>query len=82
MDKFDEELEKRFNDTNFVDNVGANFYIDDVNETNEEAKGGGFNTPGYEAYGEMMVEASLDQYTIDKVAYNKYIGSKVIMDVP
>ena len=28
--KFDEELEKRSDDTNFVDDVRADFYIDDV----------------------------------------------------
>ena len=37
IDKFDEELEKRLDDTNLFDDVGADFYIDNVK--------GGSNTP-------------------------------------
>ena len=44
-DKFYEELEKRLDDTNFVDYIRADFYIDDVDEANEEAHGDGSNTP-------------------------------------
>ena len=44
-DKFYEELEKRLDDTNFVDDIRADFYIDDVDEANEEAHGDGSNTP-------------------------------------
>ena len=33
IDKFDEELEKRLDDTSFVEDVGADLYIDDVDES-------------------------------------------------
>ena len=40
--------------TNFVDVVGAVFYIYDVDEANEAAHGDGANTLIDEAYGDMM----------------------------
>ena len=41
---------------NFVDDVRAGFYIDDVDEADEAAHGDGPNTPSDEAYGDMMSE--------------------------
>ena len=79
---FDEELEKRLDHTNFVVNSGTDLYIDNVDEPDEEAHGYGYNNPSDEAYGEMMVEESPNQYDINDTAYNKYIGAEVTMDVP
>ena len=53
---FYEEIEKRLDDTNFVDDFGANFYFDDVDEANEAAHGDGANTPSDEAYEDMTAE--------------------------
>ena len=58
IDNFGEELEERLDDTNFVDDFGANFYIDDVDEANEAAHGDGANTPSDEAYEDMTAENS------------------------
>ena len=51
----DEELEKRLVDTNFVDDVGDEFYIDEVDESDEVANSDGSNTPTDEAYVDMMI---------------------------
>ena len=45
---------KRLDDTKFSDDVGAGFYIDNVDEANISAHGYGSNTPSNEAYGDMM----------------------------
>ena len=58
IDIFYEEIEKRLDDTNFVDDFGANFYIDDVDEANEVAHGDGTNTLSDEAYADMTAENS------------------------
>ena len=55
IEKFDEELEKVLDDTNFFDDVRFDYYINDVDEADEESHGGGSNTPINEAYGDMMV---------------------------
>ena len=82
IDKFDEELDKRWDDTNFVDDVEADFYIFGLYEADEAAHGDGSNTSSDEAYEDMMAEESPEHDDIDNVAYNKCIGSEVIMDVP
>ena len=43
IDNFGEELEERLDDTNFVDDVGANFYINNVDEADEVEHGDGSN---------------------------------------
>ena len=45
IDKFDEKLQNRLDDTNFVDDVGADLYIGDMDEANEAAHEDGSNTP-------------------------------------
>ena len=80
--KFDENLEKWLDGTNFIDDVGNYFYVDNVNESNKSVDGDGYNTPTYEAYRDMISEQRPYQYNIDDVAYDKYIGSEVIMNVP
>ena len=54
VETFDEELEKRLDDTNFVDGVGGDFYIGDVGEADEAAYGDGSNNRSDEDYGYMM----------------------------
>ena len=44
IDKSDEELEKRLYDTDFVDDVRTDFYIDDIDEADEAVHGDGYNT--------------------------------------
>ena len=44
IDNFDEDLEKRLDGTNCVDDDGSNFYIDYVDESDEAAHGYGANT--------------------------------------
>ena len=45
------------------------------------AHGDGSNTLSGEAYGYMMTEESPENDNIDDDAYDKYIGTEVIMDV-
>ena len=54
IDKFDEELEKLLDDTNFVDDIMSDLYIDDVNKYDEAACWDGSNTLSDEAYGGIM----------------------------
>ena len=54
IDKSDEELDKRLDDTNFVDDIMSDLYIDDVNKYDEAACWDGSNTPSDESYGEIM----------------------------
>ena len=68
-------------DTNFVVDVGADFYIDDVDDTDESSHGDGANIPSNKAYGDIMVEKCPEQDDIDDFAYKNYIGAKVIMGV-
>ena len=56
IDKFYEESEKRLIETNFVNYVGADLYIHDVDKYDEASHGDGYNTPRNEAYGDMMKE--------------------------
>ena len=49
-------IRKKVNWTNFVNYVGADLYIDDVDEYDEASHGDGYNTPSNEAYGDMMKE--------------------------
>ena len=42
---FDEQLYKRLDDTNIIDDVGADFYIDNLDEADEAVRGDGSNTP-------------------------------------
>ena len=66
---------------NFADDVGADFYIDDVDEYNEAAHEDGSNTLSDEAYGDMMTEERPEKDNIDDAAYNKYVGAAVMMGV-
>ena len=68
-------------DTNFVDDVGADLYIYYVDEYDGESHGGGSNTPSDEAYGDMTTNERPEKDNIDNAAYEKYIGSELIMDV-
>ena len=81
IEKFDEELEKRLDDTNFVDDVWADFYIDDVDESTETEHGYGDNTLSDEAYGYIMTEECTKQDTIEDASHENYIGSETIMDM-
>ena len=64
IDNFDEYLEKCLDGTKCVDDVRANFYIDDVDESNEAAHGYGANTLKNEAYRGIMVEENPEQVNI------------------
>ena len=55
IEKFDKDLEKRLDDTNFLDDVGADLYINRMDEADEASHGDGSNTPINEAYGYMML---------------------------
>ena len=52
-----------------------------LHEANEMAHGYGSNTLSNKAYGEIMVKERPKQDNIDDLAYNKYTGDEVIMDV-
>ena len=69
-------------DINFFDDVGSDFYIDGMDEADEAAYGYGSNISSDESYGHMRTEERPKQDYIYYSAYNKYIGSEVIMDVP
>ena len=82
IDKIDEELQKRLDDTDFFDIVGDDLYIDIMNEVNEAACGYVDNGPSDEEYGDMKVEEHPNQEGIENVSYDKCIGAEVIMDAP
>ena len=81
IDNFDEDLEKRLDDTDFLDDVRADFYIDDMDEANETAHRDGANNLSNDAYGAIMAEERPDQDDIDDAARDKYIGAEMIMDM-
>ena len=68
IEKFEEELEKWLDDTTFVDDVGVDFYIDDVHESDYAAHEYGSNTPSDEVYGDIMTEEHPDQENIGDAA--------------
>ncbi len=80
--EFDKALEIRMDDTNFVNDKGDDFYINDIKEADEAAHGNGSNTPTDKEYGDMLTEDCPKQDDIDDAAYDKYIGAEVMMDVP
>ena len=82
IDKFDNNLEKRLDDMNFVDDVRSDFYINNMDKFDETAHGDEDNNPNDEAYGDIMVEEHPDQEDIFDGTYKKYIGAEVIMVVP
>ena len=82
VDKYDENLEKQLDDTNFVYDVGDDLYNENVDKANKVVHVYGSNTLIYEAYGDMIVEECPEQEGVDDTVYNKYIGAEVIMDVP
>ena len=82
IDKFDEELQKQFDDTKFVDDVGDDLYINNVEEANEAAHGDGANTLRNKSYGYIMIEQFTEKDYIDNVAYDNYICAEVVMGVP
>ena len=82
IDKFDEELQKHLDDKNFVDDVRADFYIDDVDKSNDAAHGDGSNSPNNDAYGDIMMEDLPEDYAIDDTFYDKYISAEIIIDFP
>ena len=51
IDKFDEELEKRLDGTNYVNDVGSGLYIEKVDGSDETAHEDVSNTPSDETYG-------------------------------
>ena len=69
-------------ETNFVDNIRADFYIDNVDEADEAAHGDVSNTLSDESYGNMIAEYRPDQDNIFNVYYDKYIEAELMMDVP
>ena len=69
-------------DTNFVDRVGDYLYVDGVYESDEEAHGDGSNTPSDKYYGYMMKEERPKQDDIENASHDKYIGAKVMINVP
>ena len=81
IDNFDEYLEKCLDGTKCVDDVRANFYIDDVDESTETEHGYGDNTLSDEAYGDIMTEECTKQDTIEDASHENYIGSETIMDM-
>ena len=80
MANFDEGLDKRLYEMNFSDDVGDDFYIDDMDEADEAAHRNDSNTPSDEAYRDMMAEEHTEKNGINNAAYNKYIGEELIMD--
>ena len=60
-------------DTNFVDDVGSDLYIDDVDEANEVSHGDESKTPSDESYGDLITEEFPKQDNIDHAAYEKYV---------
>ena len=82
IDKFDKELEKRLDNKNFFDDVGADSYIDNTDDANEASHMDGDNTPCDEKYGDTISKDFPEKGDIDNAASDNYVGAEVIMDVP
>ena len=82
IDTFHEKLDKRLDGTYFVDDVGDDFHIDDVNEADDSAHRDRYNNLSDEEYEEMMTEERPNQDDIHDAAYGKYISAEVIMYMP
>ena len=80
--KFDEDLEKILDDTNFVNPEVGELYIKKMDDDDNVAQGDVSNTLSDKEYANMKAEEHPEQDDIDNDAYNKYIGAEVIMDVP
>ena len=74
-------MKKLLDDTNFVDDVKDDVYIDDVDEENEVALGGGSNTTSDGSYRCVMTEEHPEKDDIEDAANNKYIGAELIMNM-
>ena len=79
--EFNKALEIRMEDTNFVNDKGNDFYIDNINEADEAEHSDVSNTPTDKGHGDMLTEDCPEQDDIDDAAYDKYIGAEVMMDV-
>ena len=75
-------MQKRLDDTNFVNPESSDLYIDEVDDENDVAHGDITQTPGQDEYANMNTEERTDQDNIDGKAYDKYIWAEVMMDVP
>ena len=80
--KFDKDLEKRLDDTNFTNPEAGELCIDDIDDADEVAHGDGSNTPSVDEYADMEPEERPERDDVDDDAYDKYIGAEVMMDVP
>ena len=75
IEDFDKDLVKRLDETNFTDDVGAEFYIDDIEDADAAAHGDGSNTPSDKEYGDMMAADRPEKDEMDEAGYDKYIGA-------
>ena len=80
--EFDEKIEKRLDDTNFVNPEARELYIDEFEYENEAAHRDGTQMPDDDEYADMNTEERPKQDDVDFETYDKYIGSEVMMDVP
>ena len=80
--EFDEDLEKRLDDTKFVNPEVSELYINEMDDADDVAHGDGSNTPSGEEYVDMKTDERPKQDDIDNESYDKYIGAEVMIDVP
>ena len=79
---FDEQIEKRLDDTNFVNPEAGELYINEVEDENKVAHRDGTQTPDNDEYSDMNTEERPEQDDVDSETYDKYIVAEVRMDVP
>ena len=80
--KFDEDLDKRLDDTDSVNPEVGKLYIGEMDHADDVAHRDSSNTPSDEEYANMKTEDRPEQDDVDDEAYDKYIVAEVILDVP
>ena len=68
--EFDKQIEKRLDDTNFVNPEAGELYIGEVEDEDEAAHGDGNQTPDDDEYAEMNTKERPEQDDVDSKTYD------------
>ena len=69
-------------DTNFTNPEAGELCIDNIDDSDEIAHADGSNTPSDDEYADMKPEEIPERDDVDNGAYDKYIDTEVMIDVP
>ena len=79
VQKYDNAINNRLKDANFVNSENAPYYL--VDDETDPAYGDGSNTPSDAEYGNMTSRPEQpEQDDINNKTYNKYVGAEVEID--